>query len=198
MLYKKSDPKNDEKINAHLSSLSDLENELFMIELSKILSKKSGREKYDVLKHLRYLNSLAKKNNLNYAKALVQKSNIFNMRTNLIQQKSSCPAYSYNLRSIQVNSSQTNQVSVYYRGATNQGDSDCDYEFVFPVGPQSMGIPLQIAGDSWAARSVIDWGAIHGRQLGTNVYCLVGKGRIGIMYPINGAQAFMRDFSLKR
>lgn len=50
-----------------------------------------------------------------------------------------------------------------YAEATNQGDSDCDYEFTFPWTKPRTQPSLQLTTDSWFLMKVLKMGRINGR-----------------------------------
>lgn len=113
---------------------------------------------------------------------------------------SSCPQYYHGVSTQQYSSYNTNCYDVW--GATDPGQTDCDYELVFYVGPMTLGSPYKIRGTTVAARNILNLGGVKGRQAGEYVYILVGKNRSNYAYLTVGiadeVAALKRDMKLQK
>lgn len=78
-----------------------------------------------------------------------------------LETRSSCPGYKYKVRTTIGGSG--NVSCIGYADATNEGDSDCDYEFTFPWNKPRTQSTLQLTTDSWFLMKVLKMGGINGR-----------------------------------
>ena len=81
--------------------------------------------------------------------------------TRSLETRSSCPGYKYKVRTTIGGSG--NVSCIGYADATNEGDSDCDYEFTFPWNKPRTQSTLQLTTDSWFLMKVLKMGRINGR-----------------------------------
>ncbi|SFD02063.1 hypothetical protein SAMN05421780_1232 [Flexibacter flexilis DSM 6793] len=99
---------------------------------------------------------------------------------------SSCPQYYHGIVTQQYSTYNTSCYAVW--DATDPGQTDCDYELVFYVGPATLASPYKIRGISVTARNILSIGGVNGRQSGEYVYILVGKNRSNALYYAVGIQ----------
>lgn len=113
--------------------------------------------------------------------------------TRSLETRNSCHGYKYKVRTTIGGSG--NVSCIGYADATNEGDSDCDYEFTFPWGRPRTQPTLQLTTDSWRLKGILLIGKINGRYhnryqsvppgSGITPDCvsfLIGKGRISAAF----------------
>ena len=113
--------------------------------------------------------------------------------TRSLETRNSCHGYKYKVRTTIGGSG--NVSCIGYADATNEGDSDCDYEFTFPWGRPWTQPTLQLTTDSWRLKGILLIGKINGRYhnryqsvppgSGITPDCvsfLIGKGRISAAF----------------
>jgi hypothetical protein len=125
---------------------------------------------------------------------------VSSIEDNNLKATSGCPQYYHGVSTQQYSTYNTNCYDIW--GATDPGETDCDYELVFYVGPMTLGSPYKIRGTTVAARNILNLGGVKGRQSGEYVYILVGKGRSDAIYLAVGiadeVAALKRDMKLQK
>lgn len=169
--------------------------------LNKQVNQASFGEIFDVIDNAptqefdALIRSFAKRENV---KALIDRRgkpsySIPQAGTRSLETRNSCHGYKYKVRTTIGGSG--NVSCIGYANATNEGDSDCDYEFTFPWGRPRTQPTLQLTTDSWRLKGILLIGKINGRYhnryqsvppgSGITPDCvsfLIGKGRISAAF----------------
>lgn len=196
----------DEEINKIMSDFKNLSTDdykKFIIYQAKVMAKENNTT-FDVALQDRQF--LLSKSIDKFGKSPNQLSEeefhsiISSVGDNKLKATSSCPQYYHGVSTQQYSSYNTSCYAVW--GATDPGQTDCDYELVFSVGPMTLGSPYKIRGTTVAARNILNLGGVKGRQAGEYIYILVGKNRSDYAYLAVGitdeVAALKRDMKLQK
>lgn len=177
------------KATADFKNLSTDDYKRFLIYQAKVMAKENGTT-FDIA--LQDRQSLLSKSINKFGKSPNQLSEeqfgliISSTGDNKLKATSACPQYYHGVSTQQYSSYNTNCYDVW--GATDPGQTDCDYELVFYVGPMTLAAPYKIKATSSASQDILNAGGVKGRQSGSYVYILVGKNRSDIYYLARGIQ----------